>query len=89
MTYLIVPAQAVADEIFSTPDFDPNPTPVKLGVPLVLADNRLCFCHPWGEVATDWLTAYVAGIAGAEVIEGTVLLYPVKESDIWLSDSES
>lgn len=79
MGFLIIPNKALADEIFATPDFDPAPDPVKLGVPLELADGRLCYCHNWGEVALDWLTAYVAGIAGAEVIEGTVLPYPVKE----------
>lgn len=82
MTYLIVPNQALADEIFATPDFEPAPQPVKLGLPLVLADNRLCFCHPWDEVVIDWLTAYVAGIAGAEVVEGSVLPYPVKELEL-------
>jgi len=79
MAILIVPTQAIADEILATPDFDPSPEPVLLGTPLVLADGRLAYCHPWEEVVVDWLSAYVSGITGAEVIEGDALPYSVKE----------
>lgn len=79
MAILIVPTQAIADEIFCTPEFDPSPEPIKLGTPLELADGRLVYCHSWGEVAIDWLTGYCSGIAGAEVLESDVLPYAVKE----------
>lgn len=78
MAVLIVPNLELADEIFATPDFDPCPEPVKLGTPLELADGRFAYCHPWAEVVVDWLSAYVADVTGAEVIEGE-LPYPVKE----------
>lgn len=78
-TFLISPNKALLDEIYASPAFDPAPKPVLIGTPIELADGRLCVAHPWDEVVTDWLTGYVAGIAGAEVIEAETLPYAVKE----------
>lgn len=87
MAILIVPTQAIADEIFATPQFDPSPDPVLLGTPLELADGRLAFVHPWPEIVVDWLSGYCQNINGAEVIEGDALPYEVKQSSV-LSLSE-
>jgi len=78
VAYLILPTQALADEIFATQAFDPSPEAVLLGMPVTLADGRLCFAHPFTEEQVDWLSAYVAGIEGAEVLEGE-MPYPIKE----------
>lgn len=78
MAILVVPNKTLLDEIVCTPDLEGGVGPVLIGTPIELADSRLACCHPWTEVITDWLTAYVVGIAGAEVIAGEVLPYPVK-----------
>lgn len=81
MAWLIVPTQAIADEIACTPELEGGIGPVMLGVPLILTDGRLAFGHPWNEVTIDWLAAYVQSIAGAEVLETDVLPYAVKTTE--------
>lgn len=81
MAILIAPTQALLDKIACTPDLENGVGPVVLGVPLELADGRLACCHPWSEVTIDWLTGYVQGISGAEVLETDVLPYALKQSE--------
>jgi|GEM_PF-2169928 hypothetical protein len=78
MAILIVPSKSLLDELIFTPNLDGEGS-VKMGMPVELADGRFAVIHPWQEVSVDWLTAYVQGIAGAEVLEANSLPYPVKE----------
>ena len=69
MAVLLAPNQALLDEIAATPDIEGGIGPVKMGTPLVAEDGRLAVCHPWNKVSIDWLTAYTANIAKAQVVD--------------------
>ncbi len=79
MAILIVPTRELLDEIACIPNLDGGIGPVMMGIPVELADGRFAVVHPWHDVSIDWLTAYVSGIEGAEVLEGDTLPYPVKD----------
>lgn len=85
MAILIVPNQELLDEIACTPNIEGGIGSVMMGTPLEAKDGRLAVCHPWSQVSMDWLSAYTANIAGAEVVEVLPKDFEVKEDEGILS----
>lgn len=81
MAILIVPNQAILDEIAATPDIEGGIGPVMMGTPLEAKDGRFAVCHPWNRVSIDWLTAYTKGAAKAEIVDELPKDFEVKENE--------
>ena len=80
--FLIVPNQAILDEIGVTPDLEGGVGPVKLGVPIQSKDGRLAVCHNWAMATKNWFESYLSGVAGYLVVEEL-------PADFELEDTES